>query len=213
VEEDAGDGGAGLGDDFAEEVSDIAEFHAGGDVSAAFDERVPDAGAVGKDVFEFIEPDGVFDRVRLAGEHFEGAHGTEGAVDEEGEVVGVDCASVAGFDDDGGLAADGGGVIKVAGGGEVGGAFAPDDDVIEAKGQNHFFRGAVLGFAADGGPVAVGAEALVEVAAVVVDEVVAAVDYFLCNEEGSAVGLGAVGFTWVEAVHAFVVHGIDVGDL
>ncbi len=57
-----------------------------------------------------------------------------------------------------------------------------------------------------------GAEALVEVAAVVVDEVVAAVDDFLGDEVGGTVGLRAVRFAGVEAVHAFVVHRIDVGD-
>ena len=113
----------------------------------------------------------------------------------------------------GGFAADGGGVVEVAGGGDVGGAFAPDDDVVEAEGEDHFLGGAVLGFAAlPGRPVGVGAEALVEVAAVVVDEVVAAVDDFLGDEEGGAVGLRAVGFAGIEAVHAFVVDGIDVRD-
>ena len=75
----------------------------------------------------------------IAGEHLEGAHGAEGAVDEEGDVIGFDGSGVAGFDDDGRLAADRGGVIKVAGGGGIGGAFAPDDDVIEAEGEDHFF--------------------------------------------------------------------------
>jgi len=64
-----------------------------------------------------------------------------------------------------------------------------------------------------GPPVSVGAEALVEVAAVVVDEVVTVVDDFLGDEVGGALRLRAVGFAGVEAVHAFVVHRIDVGDL
>jgi len=42
------------------------------------------------------------------------------------------------------------------------GAFAPDDDVIEAEGEDHFLGGAVLSFAAGGAPVGVRAEALVE---------------------------------------------------
>ena len=69
VEDDAGDGGAGLSDGFAEVVGDGAEFHAGGDVGAALDERIPDSGAVGEDVFEFFDPDGILDGVRVAGEH------------------------------------------------------------------------------------------------------------------------------------------------
>src|SRR5207245_8284392 len=51
VEYDAGDGGARLGDDFADVVGDGAELHAGGDVGASFDEGIPDAGAVGEDVY------------------------------------------------------------------------------------------------------------------------------------------------------------------
>src|SRR5207244_6204103 len=95
-------------------------------------------------------PDGILDGMRIAGEHLEGAHGAESAVDEESEVVGFDGARVTGLDDDGRLAADGGGVIEIAGGGGVGGALAPDNDVIEAEGENHFLGGAVLGFAAGG---------------------------------------------------------------
>src|SRR5216684_2820822 len=212
MEDDGGDGSARLGNDFAGVIGDGAELHSGGNVGAAFDEGIPDAGAVGEDVNEFFDPDWIFDGMRIAGEHFQGAHGAEGAVDEESQVVGLDGAGVAGFDDDRGFAADRGGVIEVAGGGGVGGALAPDDDVVEAEGKDHFLGGAVLGFAAGGAPVGVGAEAFVEVAAVVVDEVVAAVDDFLADEVRGALGLRAVEFAGVEAVHAFVVDGIDVGE-
>src|SRR6266850_1248852 len=181
VEDDSGDGGAGLGDDFAEEVSDIAELHTGFDVGAAFHERIEDAKLLAEDVDDFIEPDRILDGMRVAGKHFEGAHGAESAVDEKREVVGFDGTGVAGFNDDGGFAADGGGVIEIASGGGVSGAFTPDDDVIE-------------------------------VAAMVVDEIVATVDDLFGDEEGGALGLRAVGFAGVEAVHAFVVDGIDVGD-
>src|SRR5260370_358869 len=212
VENDGGDRSAGLGDDFADVVGDGAELHSGGDVGAAFDEGIPDAGAVGEDVLQFFDPNGIFDGVRIAGEHLQGAHGGEGAIDKQRDVVGLDGAGVTGFHDDGRLAADGSGVVKVAGGGGVARAFAPNDDVVEAEGENHFFRGAVLRFAAGGSPVGVRAETLVEVAAVVVDEVVAAVDDFLGDEGGGAVGLRAVGFAGIETVHALVVDGIDVRD-
>src|SRR6266851_1860643 len=212
MEDDGGDGSARLGNDFAGVIGDGAELHSGGNVGAAFDEGIPDAGAVGEDINEFFDPDGIFDGMRIAGEHFQGAHGAEGVVDEEGEVVGVDGAGVAGFDNDGRLAANGSGVIEIAGGGGIGGALAPDDDVIEAEGEDHFLGGAVLRFPAGGPPVSVGAEALVEVAAVVVDEVVAAVDDFPGDEVGGTLGLRAVGFAGVETVHAFVVDGIDVRD-
>src|SRR5260370_14331873 len=141
VENDSGDGSAGLGDDFADVVGDGAELHSGGDVGAALDQGIADAGAIGQDVDQLFDPDGIFYGMRIAGKHFQGAHGAEGAVDEEGEVVGIDGAGVAGFNDDGGLAADCGGVIEVAGGGGVGGALAPDDDVIQAEGEDHFLGG------------------------------------------------------------------------
>ncbi len=212
MEDDGGDWSAGRGDNFTDIVGDDAQLHSGRDVSAAFDEGIPDARAIGEDVHQFFNPNGIFDGTRVAREHLQGAHGAEGAVDEEGDVVGVDGASVAGFDDDGRFSMDRGGVVEVAGGHEVGGAFAPDDDVIETEGEDHFLGGAVLGFAAGGPPVGVGAEAFVEVATVVVDEVVAAVDDFPGDEERGALGLRAIGFAGVETVHAFVVDGIDVRD-
>jgi len=67
--------------------------------------------------------------MRVAGEHLQGAHGAESAVDEEGDVVGVNGAGVAGFDDDGRLAANGGGVVEVACGAAVSVFFAAKDDV------------------------------------------------------------------------------------
>src|SRR6266481_7500033 len=150
--------------------------------------------------------------MRFAGKHFQGAHSAEGAVDEESDVIGLDGAGVAGFDDDGKLAANGGGVIEEASGGGDGGALAPDDDVIETKSQDHFLGGAILGFTAGGAPVGVGTVAFVEVAAVVVDEIVAAVDNFFGDEVGGALGLRAVSFAGIKTVHAFVVDGIDVRD-
>src|SRR5713101_4616580 len=70
VEDDAGNGGARFGDDFADVVGDGAELHAGGDVGAALDERIPDAGTVCEDVHQFFDPDGIFDGVGVAGEYF-----------------------------------------------------------------------------------------------------------------------------------------------
>ncbi len=212
VENDAGDRGARLSDEFAEVIGDGAELHPGGNVSSSLDEGIPDSRAVGENVSKFFNPDGIFDGMGFAGEHFEGAYAAESAVDEEGEVVGFDSARMTGFDHDGGFAADGGGVIEIASGGGVGGALAPDNDVIEAEGEDHFLGDAILLFPSRRAPVGVGAEAFVQVAAVVVDEVVAAVDDLFGDEERGALGLRAVGFAGVEAVHAFVVGGIDVGD-
>src|SRR5258708_2082728 len=83
---------------------------------------------------------------------------------------------------------------------------------IPAEGANFCLGGAILRFAAGGPPESVGRKGFVEFTAVVVDEIVAAVDDFLGDEVGGAFGLCAVGFAGVEAVHAFVVHRIDVRD-
>src|SRR6267142_1091362 len=212
MKNDAGDRSARLGDEFAKVIGDGAKLHSGGNVGSALDQGIPDSRAAGEHVSEFFNPDGIFDRMRIAREDFEGAHRAEGAADEEGEVVGFDGAGVAGFDDDRGFAADRGGVIEVASGGGICGALAPDDDVIKTEGEDHFLGDAVLLFPSRRAPVGVGAEAFVKVAAVVVDEEVAAVDDLFGDEEGGALGLRAIGFAGVEAVHAFVVGGIDVGD-
>src|SRR6202158_4284976 len=50
VEDDGGDGSAGLGDELARVVGDGAELHSSRDVGAALDEGIPDAGTVGEDV-------------------------------------------------------------------------------------------------------------------------------------------------------------------
>src|SRR6476660_1829621 len=46
----------------------------------------------------------------------------------------------------------------------------------------------------------------------IVDQEVAAIDDFFRDQERGALGLSAVGFAGIEAVHAFVVDGIDVRD-
>ena len=82
--------------------------------------------------------------------------------------------------------------------------------MVEAKSQHHFFGNSILLGFARGAPIGVGAEALVQVTAVVVDQVVAAVDDLFGDEVGGAFSLGAVGFAGVEAIHALVVDGVYV---
>src|SRR4029077_624937 len=107
MENDAGNRSARLGAEFAKVIGDGAELHPGGNVSSSLHEGIPDSRAVGEDVSKFFNPDGIFDGMGVAGEDFEGAHGAESAVDEEGEVVGFDGARMTGFDHDGRFAADG----------------------------------------------------------------------------------------------------------
>ena len=48
-------------------------------------------------------------------------------------------AGIASFDDDGRFAASRRGIVEVASGGQVGGTVAPNNDVVEAKGEDHLF--------------------------------------------------------------------------
>ena len=125
VQDDTGDGSAGFEYDFAEIVGYKADFHALLNIGTALHERVPNAGAVGQDIHDSVEPDGVLDRPRVSGKHFESAHGAHCSVDEEGDVIRFDDAGIASFDDDGGFAASSGGVVEIASGAEVGGTVAP----------------------------------------------------------------------------------------
>ncbi len=45
-----------------------------------------------------------------------------------------------------------------------------------------------------------------------IDQIVGFIDHFPGDQERSALGLRAVLFSGVEAVHAFVIDGIDVRD-
>src|SRR2546429_6922379 len=87
---------------------------------------------------------------------------------------------------------------------------SPDNDVVEAEGENHFLGDAVLLRVPRWPPIRVRPQTLVEIAAVVVDEVVTTVDDLLGDEIRRALSLRAVGFARLKAVHAFVIDGIDV---
>src|SRR5208283_73843 len=104
------------------------------------------------------------------------------------------------------------GVVEVAAGGKIGRTVVPDDDVIQAEGENHVLGDAILRGVTGGPPVGVGAEALVEVTAVIVNQVIATIDDLFGDEEGSAIGLRSIGFAGIEAVHALVINRIDVRD-
>src|SRR6202166_5430708 len=91
-------------------------------------------------------------------------------------------------------------------------AVVPDNDVIQAKSENHLLRDVVLRVFAGGSPVSVGPEALVEVSAVIVDQVVRAIHDLFSDEQRRAIRLRSIGFAWIEAVHALVIYRIDVRD-
>ena len=85
--------------------------------------------------------------------------------------------------------------------------------MVESKGEDHLFGDLVLRLLASGCPVRVRAEALVEIAAVVVDKIITSIDDLFGDEKGRTFGLRPIGFTRVEPVHALVIDGVNMGDL
>ena len=70
-----------------------------------------------------------------------------------------------------------------------------------------------MGLLASRCPVRVRAEALVEIAAVVVDKIITSIDDLFGDKRGRTFSLRPVGFPRVEAVHAFVIDRVNMGDL
>ena len=84
--------------------------------------------------------------------------------------------------------------------------------MVESKGEDHLFGYTVLGLLASRCPVRVRAEALVEIAAVVVDKIITSINDLLGDKKGCTFSLRPIGFPRVEAVHALVIDGVDVGN-
>src|SRR5215471_14646789 len=95
VQDDTRNGSAGFKYDFAEIVGDKADFHALLNIGTTLHKRVPDARAVGQDVHELVDPDGILDGPRISGKHLESTHGAECPLDEKGNVIGIDDAGIA----------------------------------------------------------------------------------------------------------------------
>src|SRR5262249_49668943 len=117
VEDDTGDGSAGFEYEFAEIVGDKADFHALLNIGTTLHKRVPNARAVGQDIHNSVEPDGILDGPSVAGKHLESTHSAEYPVDEKGHVIRFDGAGIASFNDDGRFAASSRRVVEVASGG------------------------------------------------------------------------------------------------
>ena len=213
VQDDTGDGSAGFEYDFAEVVGDKADLHAFLNIGTTLHKRVPNARAVGQDIHDSVEPDGILDRPGVSCNHFESAHSADCSVHEEADVIRFDDAGIASLDDDGRFAASSRGVVEIASGGQIGGTIAPYDDVVESKGEDHLFGYVVLGLLSSGCPVRVRAEALVEIAALVVDKIITSIDDLFRDKEGRTFSLRPIGFPRVEAVHALVIDGVNMRDL
>jgi hypothetical protein len=61
VQDDTGDGSAGFEYNFAEVVSDKADFHALLHIATTLHKRVPNARTVGQDIHDSIKPDWILD--------------------------------------------------------------------------------------------------------------------------------------------------------
>ena len=105
VQDDTGDGSASFEYELAEIVGDEADFHALLNIGTTLHKRVPNARAVGQDIHDSVEPDGILDGPRDAWKHFESAHCADRSVDEEGNVIRFDDPGITSFDDDGRFAA------------------------------------------------------------------------------------------------------------
>ena len=66
VQDDTGDGSAGFEYDFAEIIGDKADFHALMNIGTTLHKRVPNARAVGQDIHDSVEPDGILDGPRVS---------------------------------------------------------------------------------------------------------------------------------------------------
>ena len=85
--------------------------------------------------------------------------------------------------------------------------------MVESKGEDHLFGYTVLGLLASRCPVGVRAQALVEIAAVVVDKIITSIDDLFSDKKGRTLSLRPISFPRVEAVHALVIDGVHMGDL
>ena len=85
--------------------------------------------------------------------------------------------------------------------------------MVESKGEDHLSGDTVLDLLAGRCPVRVRTEALVEIAAVVVDKIITSINDLLGDKKGCTFSLRPIGFPRVEAVHALVIDGIHMGDL
>src|SRR5215469_11314048 len=139
MQEDARDRSAGFEYDLAEIVGDKTDFHPLLNIGTTLHKRVPNARAVGQDIHDSVEPHGILDGPRSSWKHFESAHGAECPVHEEGDIIRVDDAGIASFNDDGRFAASSRGIVEVASGAQVRGTVAPYDDMVESKRENHLF--------------------------------------------------------------------------
>src|SRR5215471_8316720 len=100
MQDDTGDGSVGFQYELTVIVGNKADFHALLHVGTALHKRIPDARAVGHDVHDLVEPDGILDLPSVPWKHFESTHGIERSVDQECDLICFDDSRIASFDHD-----------------------------------------------------------------------------------------------------------------
>jgi hypothetical protein len=172
-----------------------------------------DARRLARHGVQLVDPDRMRDGRRLARQHLQVPHDRQTSAHERADVVRIHRAGAARLDRDRRLPARRRRAVEVAGRRGIGRPVRGDDDVVEAEREDHAARDVVELRVSGLRPVGVRAQVLVEVAAVQVDEVVAALHDLPRHREQRALGLRSVGAPRVETVHALAVHRIDVRDL
>jgi hypothetical protein len=85
--------------------------------------------------------------------------------------------------------------------------------VVQPERQHHLFRSPILRFFPDRSPIRIRSQALVQIATVIVNQVIAAIHDFFRYEVQRPIRLRPIRFPRIKPVHALVVHRIHVGNL
>src|SRR5712692_95299 len=213
IEHHACGGRPSLRDGVSEVVRHVPDFHALLHIRAALDRGIKNPVPIADHRIDFGDPYGVLNGGRLTGQHFEVAHYVERSIGQRLNVVCFHGAGVAGLHGNGRFAARARGTVEITGGVGIRRAVGHDNNVVQPKGQHHVMSNGVLFLIPGLGPVAVGPQVLVQVSAVVINQVVAALHDLLRNQPRCALGLCAVLFAGIKAVHALPVHRVHVRDL
>jgi len=123
----------------AEQIGDVADFHALLHVAAALDQGIENAGGFAADAGNALDPDWVLHRSRIARQHLLVAHQVQAAVDQRRHVFRLYGASVARLGREGRLPPQAGVGLQIASGVRVAGAINKE---ICDQNQEHLLEGA-----------------------------------------------------------------------
>src|SRR6185437_660815 len=138
---------------------------------------IENAGLSALDGIDLSNPDRVLCNSRRSREHFEITHYVQGTVHEQLHIFRFYRAGVACLNGDGWLPAGVRRVIEITRGVRIFRPVAPDNDVVEAKRKHHVTGNRITFSVARLGPVRIGPKALIEITAVIVNEIVTVLHY------------------------------------